>query len=169
MLVPLPRIPFPPMKMFPKKLKNHSATSSRQLSLIASPYRVSLLRVCTTHFESHPACFVNTVQASSSPAETAGGLCLVCMCTPQCPAHLAGLTQRDHSQSPSSAARPRCCCCQSQAWRPGRWSLRAAHCLGCLVLYGRPLGSEAGGPVWIQCSAKTQQEEGETCWGPLGS
>lgn len=36
------------------------------------------------------------------------------------------------------------------------------------MLYGRPLGSEEGAPVWIRCPAKTQQEEGENGWGHVG-
>ena len=90
------------------------------------------------------------VSASSCPAEPAGrlGLCFVCMDT-QCLAHLAALTQRDRSRSPSSVAQPKCCCSQSRAWRPGRWSLGAAHCLGRSVLCGRPSGFEARAPIWI--------------------
>lgn len=76
------------------------------------------------------------------------------MHTPPHPAHLAVLTQRGHSQSPSSAAQLRCCCCQSLAWRPGHWCQGAAHCPECSVLCGHPSGSEAGVPVWTQCSAK---------------
>lgn len=73
-------------------------------------------------------------------------------------AQLAALTQRDHSQSPSSVARLRRCCCQSLVWKPGRWCQGAAHCLECSVLYGHPSGYEAGVPVWTQCSAKMDKD-----------
>lgn len=87
---------------------------------------------------------------------------------PPHPTCLAALTRKDHSRSPSSAAQLRCCCCQSLVWRPGRWSLAAAHYLGCSALCGRPSGSEAGVPVWTLCSAKAQQEAGVTSWDHTG-
>ena len=87
---------------------------------------------------------------------------------PPHPTCLAALTRKDRSQSPSSAAQLRCCCCQSPVWRPGHWSLGAARYLGCSVLCGRPSGSEAGVPVWILCSVKAQQEAGVTSWDHTG-
>lgn len=95
--------------------------------------------------------------------DTSARLCLLCMHSPLHLAQRAALTQRGHSQSPSSAAQLRRCCCRSLAWRPGHWCQGAAHCLECSVLCGHPSGYEAGVPVWTQHSVKMEEGSCHPC------